>query len=133
MQRQAGLPLKANPMHTIASILLSVLGIYSPADVAGLPTHLYKNFTVQELTLKLKGKNPEFCLTAFMPGRSLIRACLSDVGHEHDTWFDTMLGFAISAYALKSRIALTVEDSPYPGTPGDLLELQICPLNGYCE
>lgn len=44
-----------------------------------------------------------------------------------------MLGFAISAYALKSRIALTVEDSPYPGTPGDLLELQICPLNGYCE
>ena len=36
-------PLKANTMHTIASILLSVLGIYSPADVAGLPTHLYKN------------------------------------------------------------------------------------------
>lgn len=104
-------------MHTIASILLSVLGIYSPADVAGLPTHLYKNFTVQELALKLKGKNQEFCLTAFMSGRSLVRACLSDAGHEHDTWFDTMLGFAISAYALKSRIALTVEDSPYPGTP----------------
>ena len=101
MQRQAGLPLKANTMHTIASILLSVLGIYSPADVAGLPTHLYKNFTVQELALKLKGKNQEFCLTAFMPGRSLVRACLSDAGHEHDTWFDTMLGFAISAYALK--------------------------------
>lgn len=63
-------------MHTIASILLSVLGIYSPADVAGLPTHLYKNFTVQELALKLKGKNQEFCLTAFMSGRSLVRrAC----------------------------------------------------------
>lgn len=120
-------------MHTIASILLSVLGIYSPADVAGPPTHLYKNFTVQELALKLKDMNQELCLTAFMPGRSLVRACLSDAERTRGTWFDTMLGFAISAYALKSRIALTVEDSPYPGSPANLLELRICPLNGYCE
>ena len=83
--------------------------------------------------MKLKGKNQEFCLTAFMPGRSLVRRACPTRDTSTTRGSTPCLAFALSAYALKSRIALTVERPTVSGHSGDLLELQICPLNGYCE